>query len=75
MPRVQQSTSPSASGQRRNCKKRNNGSGFSLNNLQDIILLINSEKEIIYENPAVYKILGLKREERIGKKRTGKSSS
>ncbi len=33
----------------------------------DIILLINSEKEIIYENPAVYKILGLKREDRIGK--------
>jgi PAS domain S-box-containing protein len=33
----------------------------------DIILLINREKEIIYENPAVDRILGLKREERIGK--------
>jgi PAS domain S-box-containing protein len=33
----------------------------------DIILLINREKVIIYENPAVDKILGLKREERIGK--------
>ena len=33
----------------------------------DIILLINREKTIIYENSAVEKIVGLKREERIGK--------
>ena len=33
----------------------------------DIILLINREKVIIYENSAVDKILGLKRDERIGK--------
>jgi PAS domain S-box-containing protein/putative nucleotidyltransferase with HDIG domain len=33
----------------------------------DIILLINREKTIIYENPAVERILGMKREDRIGK--------
>ena len=33
----------------------------------DIILLINREKAIIYENPAVERILGMKTEDRIGK--------